>query len=147
MGPHQADVEVDVLGERGGHHALGQRLDEEVLGLLPEVAPGLLGPGAAATQELVAHVERGVGPGALGQVADDRRDPVVAGDEEHVALADVAAQGVEIVPAALLVAGQRLDEEREKAFVQPAAESHPSLFVAGRGELRSPEGNKNPENP
>jgi hypothetical protein len=142
MRSRSSDVEVDVLGQRGCHHAFRKGLDQEVLGLLAEALAGLLGPGASAPQQLVAHVERGVGPGALRQVADDRRDPVVPGDEEHVALADVAAQRGEVVPAALLVAGQGLGQEGEEPLVQPAPDRHLTLFDPARREAEIPRGHQ-----
>jgi hypothetical protein len=62
-------------------------------------------------------------PGALGQVLDHHRDAAVALHEQHVTLADVALETVEMVPAVPLVARQRLGEQLDELTCQPASKA------------------------
>jgi hypothetical protein len=124
VGTHQPDVEVDVLRQWRGRHAARERLQEQEARLVAELRKSLISGRPSPPDQLVADVERGVGPGALTQVLDDRGDPAVSLDEQHVALADVLLQRLEVVPAVPLVGGQRLGEEVHQMASQPAAKPH-----------------------
>ena len=128
MRARDPDVVVDVLAQRRCDHAVRQRLDDEVLGLVSEVESGPLCDGPAVAQQLVSDVERRVRPARLRQHLDHGRDAVVAVDEDDVALADVPAQRMRVVHPTKLVAGDRLVEERQDSVDGPAAEVHGSRF-------------------
>src|SRR3989442_408239 len=73
-------------------------------------------------QELVADVEDRVRPGALRQVLDDLAHALVAVDQDHVAGADDAQQGVEVVGQEEGVVAARLGERAGGQFEELVAE-------------------------
>ncbi len=105
-----AEVEAGILGERRGEHAFEQRFDHHVLGVAPVLGDERLALGGEAAQELVTDVEDRVRPGALREVLDDLAHALVAVDQDHVAAADHAQQGVEVVGQEERVVAARLGE-------------------------------------
>ena len=105
MGSHQTNVEVDVLRDRRCDDTLWQGLDQEMSGLFTEGLAGVLRQLSPTSEHLVPDVEPGVGPRALGQVFDHRRNATVAIDQKDVALPDVAVQLIryEVVRAYLIL--------------------------------------------
>src|SRR5271157_1031857 len=129
VGPTNAEVEIDVLGERRDDHPLHQRLDNQVRGIAAEALERALALLSAAAQEFVADVEGGVRPGALAEILDGRRDPLVALDEDNVALSHVAQERRRIIPATALIGRERLAERLDEAIYEPAA--HPQHLPPG----------------
>jgi len=117
-----AEVEAGILGEGRGEHALEQRLDHHVLGVAPVLGDERLALGGETAQELVADVEDRVRPGALRQVLDDLAHALVAVDQDHVAGADDAQQGVEVVGQEEGVVAARLGERAGGQFEELVAE-------------------------
>ena len=92
-------------------------------GLVAEVVARPVGALAAAPQQLVADVERRVRPAALGQVADHRRDALIALDQDHVALAQPRFERAEVVARAPLVVRERLEQVVDDAVDEPASQA------------------------
>ena len=103
--PAYADIVVAVLGDGRGDDALfHEGFDQQVLRVVSE---GSFERGAAfgvSAPQLVADVERGVRPRALRQVLDHLADPLVAVDQEDVALPERAAQQAGVAGEDVLVA-------------------------------------------
>ena len=95
-----------------------------MLGVAPVLGDERLALGREAAEEVVADVEDRVGPGALREILDDLAHALVTVHQDHVAGADDAQQGIEVVGqeegvvAARL--GQRAGGHGEDLVAEPA---------------------------
>jgi hypothetical protein len=107
--PADPGVIAVILGKRGRHAPLAE------IDLDQHVRVWRIG----WSDDGIAHVERRMRPGRLCQILDGRRQPVAAGDEQHVRRAQAAPEGCRVRRYKRLVPGDLLPQPRAKLSAEP----------------------------
>ena len=93
-----------------------------MLGIVAVIGEQVGAARGGAAQHLVADVERGVRPRALGEVLDHLAHPLLAVDENDVARAEGAAEGVQAGRMVQVVTAARLHQGARGEIVDGATE-------------------------